>query len=96
MKAWELLVEEGKWTQHRYARDKDGLGCESSSGDACSFCTIGAINRCYGDSHRWREIVVNLEMTLKDRGLGVCIADWNDAPERKQSEVVALLKELDI
>lgn len=47
MKAYELLADKSKWTQHAFARDAQGEECSSISSTAVCWCAIGAINRCY-------------------------------------------------
>lgn len=87
-KAWKLIEQPEKWTQHTVARDEDGLHCEIKSLKAVCWCAIGAIARCYdareADKHqiRIREI------------LGGPISVFNDS--HTHAEVVALLKKHDV
>ena len=43
--AAELLEKPGAWTQHAFARDRDGSTCAVSDERACCFCMQGAVNR---------------------------------------------------
>ena len=95
MKAWELLSKEGSWTQGVYARESDGSPCIADSHEAACFCTIGAVRRCHPEPSERLKILGTLENAVRERG-ALGIASWNDHPARKQDEVVALLKELDI
>ena len=95
MKAYELLSQEGKWAQGSYAKTQDGLMCDVNSPHAFSFCVIGAIERCYFKTEAIDiKYKVCNSMSL-NRSMRALVA-WNDFPARKQEEVVALLKELDI
>jgi hypothetical protein len=91
MKAWELLSQPGAWTQNEFASDIDGDVCDSESEFACRWCTLGAINRVYKGAPGWHAAIHKLESQL-----GCLITVWNDTYGRKQEEVVAVLKELDI
>lgn len=59
---------------------------ENESGNLCA---VGAIwtTRVRGTDH------FDVEYTFKD-ALGMSVAEWNDAPERTQDEVVAKLREV--
>lgn len=48
MKVKELLTDESKWTTGSLARDFDGNNCTQKCPDACCWCLIGAIYKCYG------------------------------------------------
>lgn len=46
-------IEQG-WTQHAFARDKDGKSCFEQSDDACTWCISGALSReYYSTEHRF-------------------------------------------
>jgi len=94
MKAHELLSPEGAWTQGVMASDQDGLVCWALAPQARSWCLLGALHRCYNDTD-YGYAVDDIESILRLQGYDYPEA-WNDAPERTQAEVVALLKELDI
>jgi hypothetical protein len=103
MKAHELLTPEGAWTKGSDARDKDGKEVQVSDLRAKSFCLVGAVLRCYveessestraydGQCARIYDTLWAAPYFARNGIMG-----WNDAPERTQAEVVALLKELDI
>jgi hypothetical protein len=97
MKAHELLAPEGAWTQGTTARDAAGKPTHPLNGDAVSFCTLGAIGRCYGGyNYETSAALFKLQCRIEELGYHTPIAPWNDAINRTQAQVVALLKELDI
>jgi len=89
MKAWELLEKPGAWTQGADARNSLGLRVSKDSPDAVCWSLPAAIDLCSAPR------IKVLEAIAKE---GKCIGTtmWNDAPERTQAEVVALLKELNV
>lgn len=103
MKAFELLSDRSKWLQRMYARDANGNSTFSESDNACSWCTIGAINMAYLggrqvtiENSAKREAAIRL-LTSAIRPLGFdTIPQWNDAPGRTYEEVVETLRKLDI
>lgn len=90
MKAWELLSKPGAWTQGYFARNSNEEMRNSRDEDACCWCAMGGISRCYSGPE-WASAVNRLSDAV-----GGHIPKWNDTPGRTQEEVVALLKELDI
>lgn len=92
MKAYELLEKPESWTQGYYARTAiNYMVYPANDSDAAKWCTMGAVQKCYG----YTGITHDLIKRIEDR-IGRSVAAWNDATERTHSEVVALLKELDI
>jgi hypothetical protein len=93
MKAYELLSDESKWAKKSYAYETTGGPCDPRSETACSWCVMGAIERCYFDgnmSRRHMDAIYKVETKVGS------VPIWNDAKERTYEEVIALLKELDI
>lgn len=96
MKAWELLSKEDAWVRGSFALDQNGDICSSNADEACSWCTLGAINKCYPEYDLWCEVITKVEERLsRDVGCKL-VTVWNDNEHRTQEEVVALLKELDV
>jgi hypothetical protein len=89
MKAHELLSKPGAWIQGAFAKDDRGQDCSTLNPAACQFCLMGALKFCYPQdySDKFGEVCLALEQNA---------VIWNDAPERTQQEVVALLKRLGI
>lgn len=92
-RAADLLTPEGAWTQGAYAVGDDFVaeddGHEWPENPTC-FCLMGAIARVQGldrpgdiDFARFGPL---LGLTSNS------VANWNDAPFRKQAEVVAKLR----
>ena len=94
--AADLLEPDGAWCQREYARDADGYVTTPYSSNAVSWCAMGAIARTCQitdeasaeDFYRARD---RLRETLAWEG-SPDTADWNDATERTQAEVVAMLR----
>lgn len=91
------LVEVG-WCQGVFARRFDGsrlIGWSLPYDPAAGrWCIAGAIRRAVldGGSHVVDHIQISeVERELR-RILGMELATWNDAPERTQAEVVAVLR----
>jgi hypothetical protein len=82
-----VLVTDG-WTQGEWAKDANGKGLVYDNPKATCFCAEGAILRSGASEdssipqedaqERLKEAIVSTES----------IADWNDAPERTQEEVI--------
>jgi len=90
MKAWQLLRTKKQWCQHSNAIDKTGEPVNPRHKTAVSWCANGAIYKCYpvGWSH--------IEQKLLAALFHWSIDFWNDRPDRKFSQVKAVLKKLDI
>jgi len=89
MKAWELLSDPKKWTQGTYATTAKGMNAMANSKNAIKWCTVGALQKCYGE--KWLEVEMKFHKKTK-----VNTVAWNDAPERTHSEVLAALKAADV
>lgn len=95
-KAADLIEPEGAWTQWAEARDKNGTPVWPGDPEAKCFCAIGAFSRVLGlaedevASHRadFEPIRMAFEKVAGERPMG-----FNDTHGRKQSEVVAKLRE---
>ena len=97
MKAYELLSDPSRWTQKTMARNKHGDATSPLDLDACSFCLVGAIERCYGSIDEGIPLEELIKQELKVQAPNFeFIGQWNDAPDRTHEEVVELLKKLDI
>lgn len=91
--AADLIEPEGAWTQGVSARQVNGLPAGIFSDEACSWCLVGALDKAarnprYANA-AWVE--VNRRTSRDFRKLPV---RWNDQPDRKQSEVVGLLRKV--
>lgn len=60
------------------------------------FCVSGGINFCYSDIHVRCQIQSQLENYIEEKFGDLYIESWNDHPDRTHSEVIQVLKELDI
>lgn len=88
------LIDATGWTQGELARNQDGDGVIESSPDAVCFCASGAVWRA-SDSiadFRRRDAVAGRALRALSSMVGV-VPDWNDAPNRTQSEVVTALRQ---
>lgn len=98
MKMRELLTDNSRWCQNSYARDVEGISVPTLSGEAYSFCLVGALVRCYeGDGEadliEERLLAVMNQMGV-DTELG--LTEWNDAPGRTFEEVKTVLEQADV
>lgn len=93
MKIQELLSSPEKWTKGLNAKDKQNNCVSPWSENAVCWCIYGAILKCYSESLKTTEEMV--EKATYASGWQVLSA-WNDAPERTFEEVKALIEKLDI
>lgn len=100
MKMHELLDSPEKWTQKAMARDKDGFSKFEWSEDAVCWCMAGACMRCYPSRDEacsvWRRLNRHVTSDVSPWPAYEDATAWNDDPERKYEDVVAVLKELDV
>lgn len=89
MKLQDLLVNETKWLQGCYSKDKYGNTVNPHSDLACRWCLVGAIQKCYYPipSKVWYKIADHLNENP--------IA-WNDEPGRKFSDIRKLIEDLNL
>jgi isopropylmalate/homocitrate/citramalate synthase len=90
-KAADLIEPEGAWIQGDFAKNAAGenTGLTEFRGPAVCWCTYGAIEQVTDDE----EVMVAAEVFLAKMLKGTSIAEWNDARNRTQAEVVAKLRE---
>ncbi len=93
MKAYELLSDESRWARKNYAYEVEGGSCDPRSSNACAWCVLGAIERCYYDDGITKTYLDVMSKLGNRVGNIPC---WNDAKGRTYEEVLAVLKELDI
>lgn len=86
----ELLEHPASWTKGALARNIFGDSMLGLGDDAVSFCLYGAINRCYLGKSNYENVVKTVEAVVDN------IIIWNDDPDRKYGEVVALAQRLGI
>ena len=87
-KARELLTPEGAWTKEGWARNKQHWFVAPESPNAVCWCARGALRKVSGGYTREEldaEIVLQDTLGLTHTG---SIADWNDAEERTQDDVL--------
>ena len=96
--ARNLISHPGAWTQATEARDADRKPVAPSSADACSWCSIGVLERVaddpvgYGSGRRlasFRHALGILNARLGTRGEPP-LTIFNDGKGRTQAEIVAL------
>ena len=91
MKAYELLSNPLNWNKGNYASDQFGHPVLTNSSLAVKFCIIGAVYKCYNDDENMEAVYRKLVEACEGNPTG-----WNDRPDRTHSQVIALLKDLDI
>ena len=91
MKVYELLKDRKNWTQGFMARRADGIAVGTSDDNAVCWCLIGALYKCYRvEEVEKHKILLMRELTV------LSLTNWNDHPKRKHSEIVAVLKKVNI
>lgn len=96
MKAYELLADESKWARKAYAYEVEGGPCDPKSENACAWCVLGAIDKCYSDrtsvdgGEEFRQQVAKLRDVVGNP------SQWNDSRLTTYKKVITVLKELDI
>jgi hypothetical protein len=92
-RAADLLEQPNAWCQGSIARDANGervaLTLEPK---ACSWCIIGAVSKATGFEKTPDGIFERIRNTAVGENEYISIGGWNDAPERTQAEVVAVLR----
>lgn len=81
--ARELLSDESRWTKGVVARKESGEPVLPNHPEACSFCTLGAIAKVAEGDEVYYPV-----MSILRHVMGQTITFFNDAPERKHSEVL--------
>jgi hypothetical protein len=97
-----LLSRKDKWAQGAEARTATGEVCIYNSEEAYSFCLLGAIritSECSMDKGQLRAVIAEWIISkycVEERPsiAASIIANWQDDPGRKFSEIKAMLKEL--
>lgn len=95
MKIKELFSDESKWTQGRYARDKDGIKTNIKNDNASCWCLVGAVFKCY-IYHNADKAIQKLEKKFGKSKSYKNIVQWNDHPKRTFKQVKTLVNKLDI
>lgn len=91
--AADLIEPEGAWTQGAFARTAKGHVIGSGEDPAVCFCGAGAVYRMGGPRAVTERALNVLDSWARQRRKGFRIfAQFNDAPERTQAEVVAALR----
>lgn len=88
------LVERG-WCQHEMARRVDGEACQPWALVAAAWCLTGAVQAVtvweYGsvvEGWTMRSCILSAICDI----IGLSPTHWNDSPERRQAEVVDVLR----
>lgn len=95
---YELLEDPNRWTQHEFARNKDGESCLTNSEEAVCFCLSGACKKIARKISRHSTFLMNdlgdaLLRLHPDNFSGGNYVLWQDQPERTHAEVLAVVKE---
>ena len=94
-RAWKLLEQTG-WTQHVSARDDEGSSVCAHNPNACSFCTLGALERVYGHTDQSEPVYMKVLERVRGTQRVPMISSWNDNPNQTKENVIAVLKSLDV
>ena len=87
--AADKIEPKGAWTQGSFARNSRGIMADPLSEDAICWCASGAIISANGkDDH----VAFLAKRAFENSVIKSHIYDWNDDPERTQSQVVSALR----
>lgn len=95
MKAYEVL-EQHDLCKGWFARNIRGQLVSINDPEACSFCTVGAIDKAYPNQLTNYKLRYKLEEYLYAKTGSFSISNWNDHPDRTKEDIIKVLKELDI
>lgn len=83
-----LLSDPSNWTTNAYARNKDNQQVQSTSPEACKWCLLGAIIKCYS-IHNLQIVVAKVkQQNIND------LSDFNDTCTHE--ELIDVLKKAQI
>lgn len=90
-KAADLIEPVGRWAQGDMARDRKGRPVSPLSPKASCFCIAGALDRVAGGAFVPARVDAGFALMshLDDRPY----TDFNDAPGRRQADVVTFVRE---
>lgn len=109
MKVKELLSNPKNWIQCSFANNKEGKPTKPDAADACSWCLIGAVWKCYNGPDRlvigdnkYIEILnkiankIGVEVPTNEKLQKVfnIVSEYNDS--HSYEEVIKIVNELDI
>lgn len=91
-----VLIRKG-WVKEVFAINRRKLTVHPTDPSACAWCLIGAINRSLGFSKECKDFTDRVKQLLieKTNSSYLGLMSWNDAVDRKQEEVIALLVEVE-
>jgi hypothetical protein len=85
-----LIENPEAWTQGASARDKEGASVDANSQQACSWCTLGAIDKVSYDYNSWQAATRKVRDVLQKEHSSTPIAEFNDT--HTHAKVLALLR----
>jgi hypothetical protein len=91
LKVKELLSRPENWIKHQFAVNKEGNCTDPENDNACAWCLLGAIDKCY-EKHESPRIRDRVRFRIN----GGAISSWNDSPLTRYENVIKLVEELDI
>jgi hypothetical protein len=99
MKILELLDAPEKWTKKTAARGASGSPLPPDSDQACCWCILGALQKCYPKGPADVEVEVLLkaiEKIFPRTGTLGLITRFNDHPDTTFADVRAVLEEANV
>jgi hypothetical protein len=94
MKIKELWSDESKWGRGRIARDSKDKSVRASDPEACCWCLMGAVHRCYEPENR-EEIFRRLREFIRETyQLG--LVQFNDSPYTNFEKMKEVVETLDV
>lgn len=95
MKVKDLLAKPDAWHKGHMAVDAEGLPVGTEDEEACGWCLLGAVYRCYPMGERAR-VFDRLLTAIFARCGAFRITSFNDDPKTTHADLMAVLEEADI
>ena len=93
----ELFSDPKRWTQNRYARNKEGIATPIKDENAVCWCIIGGVYKLYDGPDQLRvEMKIRDVIAKKENSPNpnwISVTEWQDHPNRTLQEVLEVLKE---
>ena len=98
MNLQSLFLDESCWTKGNYTKNKNGANVGIFDESCCSWCLLGAINKCYNKPERQNclEVVEKVKEYLEKTGFTGTISAFNDSPGTNFDDILNLIRALDI
>ncbi len=94
MKVKELLADPARWTKGTFARRVDNEAVASQSEEACKWCLLGAIRRCYVEGEEYTQAHTKLKAAVIKFSGQYRIGTFNDTTTHE--DLMKVLEDADV